>query len=385
MTARVIAFYLPQFHPIPENDRWWGKGFTEWTNVAKARPLFRRHYQPRIPADLGFYDLRLAEVREQQAELAKEAGIEGFCYWHYWFGNGRRILERPFNDVLASGRPDFPFCLAWANHSWSSKTWIQSGKNSELLIEQIYDGEEDYRAHYDAVLPAFKDERYIRVDGKPLFVIYDIRAIPDVSFFLNLWRHLAEKDNLPGIHFVAFSESTSSWRVLPNGEKHRVIPKPDMATEVFTSLFALGVDAIASSGKNRAEMLTKGRYSRFFSILLHLLGWDRMQKPYDYRRIIDHFFVKEDSWENVYPSILPQWDRSPRTGSTYDVYVGSTPALFREFAVRAISQVKNKKHEHQILFLRSWNEWAEGNYMEPDQKFGREYIQALRSALDTIV
>jgi hypothetical protein len=381
MSPRVIALYLPQFHPIPENDIWWGKGFTEWTNVAKAKPLFRGHQQPRIPADLGFYDLRMSEVREAQANMARDAGVEGFCYWHYWFGNGRRILERPFNEVLQSGRPDFPFCLAWANHSWSSKTWKKTGKNSEMLIEQRYDGEADYRAHFDAVLPAFKDKRYIRVDGKPLFVIYDVRAIPDVSLFLRLWRRLAGENNLPGIHFVAYSESTSSWRVMPDGEKRRVLPRPDMAGEVFASLLALGVDAIASSGKNRAEMLAKGRYSRLFNIMLHLLGWDRMQKPYDYRCIMGNYYVPEDSWDNVYPSIIPQWDRSPRTGSTYDVYTGSTPELFRESVISAKKRILDKSPEHQILILRSWNEWAEGNYIEPDLRFGDGFVKALKSAL----
>ena len=153
--ARVIALYLPQFHPIPENDAWWGKGFTEWTNVAKAKPLFKGHYQPHIPADLGFYDLRLPEVREAQAELAREAGIEGFCYWHYWFGNGRRLLERPFNEVLESGKPDFPFCLAWANHSWSSNSWKKGFalQKNTLLLEQTYPGEQDYIDHFHAVLP----------------------------------------------------------------------------------------------------------------------------------------------------------------------------------------------------------------------------------------
>ena len=156
--ARVIAFYLPQYHPIPENDKWWGKGFTEWTNVGRAKPLFRGHYQPRVPADLGYYDLRLPEVREAQAELAREAGIEGFCYWHYWFGNGKRLLERPFNEVLASGKPDFPFCLAWANESW--KGFLHGVKGHNTLIEQNYFGADDYETHFREILPAFLDHRY---------------------------------------------------------------------------------------------------------------------------------------------------------------------------------------------------------------------------------
>ena len=202
--ARVIAFYLPQFHPIPENDKWWGKGFTEWTNVAKAKPLFRGHDQPRIPADLGFYDLRMPEVREMQAELACEAGIEGFCYWHYWFGNGRMLLERPFREVLDSGKPKFPFCLGWANHSWSTKTWIdkKGAVGNAVIAEQTYPGVDDYRMHFDYLLPAFKDRRYIKVDGKPIFVIFAPLDIPDVSSFISLWRRLAQEAGLNGIHFV---------------------------------------------------------------------------------------------------------------------------------------------------------------------------------------
>ena len=184
--ARVISFYLPQFHPIPENDKWWGKGFTEWTNVAKAKPLFKGHYQPKIPADLGFYDLRMNEARVAQAQLAQDAGIEGFCYWRYWFGKGKELLDTPFKEVLASGKPDFPFCVGWANHSWSSYTWEKgSSKVSDvLLMEQTYI-EEDYVAHFYELLPAFRDRRYITVDGKPLFVVFDPMAIPDASVFIN--------------------------------------------------------------------------------------------------------------------------------------------------------------------------------------------------------
>lgn len=191
--ARVIAFYLPQYYPVPENDKMWGKGFTEWTNVAKAKPQFKGHYQPQIPADLGFYDLRLPQVRIEQAKMAREYGIEGFCYWHYWFGNGKRILEMPFDEVLKSGEPDFPFCLAWANHSWSNKTWQKAnGITKEVtFLEQTYPGDEDYILHFNSLLPAFRDKRYITVDDKPLFMVYDPTNIPDNAHFIELWNKLA--------------------------------------------------------------------------------------------------------------------------------------------------------------------------------------------------
>lgn len=197
---RVIALYLPQFHPIPENDKWWGKGFTEWMNVGKARPLFRGHYQPRVPADLGYYDLRLSEAREAQAEMAKSYGIEGFCYWHYWFGNGKRLLERPFQEVLSSGKPDFPFCLAWANESW--KGFFHGVNGREVLIEQEYPSEQDRIDHFYSVLPAFKDARYMQVDSKPLFMIYNPFSLPDARGFISLWQKLAKENGLTGIHFV---------------------------------------------------------------------------------------------------------------------------------------------------------------------------------------
>ena len=201
---RVIAFYLPQYHPTPDNDKWWGKGFTEWTNVGKAKPLFRGHYQPKVPADLGYYDLRLPEVRAAQAELAKEAGIEGFCYYHYWFGDGKQELELPFNEVIRTGEPDFPFCLCWANESWHAKFWDKDGKASskKLLIEQRYLGHEDNVKHFYSLLPAFKDKRYMKVDGKLLFLIYRPLDFENVSGFIQDWQKLARENELEGFHFV---------------------------------------------------------------------------------------------------------------------------------------------------------------------------------------
>ena len=182
--ARVIAFYLPQFHPIPENDEWWGKGFTEWTNTAKAKPLFPGHYQPHVPADLGFYDLRVPEARFAQAEMAKEYGIEGFCYYHYYFA-GKRLLERPFDEVLNSGMPDFPFCLCWANQTW---TGIWHGSPDRVLIEQTYPGPGDDERHFDYLCKAFHDQRYIKVDGKPMFLVYCPKELPEPEKTTEFWR-----------------------------------------------------------------------------------------------------------------------------------------------------------------------------------------------------
>lgn len=199
--ARFIAFYLPQYHPTKENDEWWGAGFTEWTNVVRAKKLYRGHYQPKIPADLGFYDLRLSESREAQARMAREYGIEGFCYWHYWFGNGRRLLQRPFDEVVAYGKPDFPFCLAWANHSWAKKQFDKNG-TQEMLMEQTYPGDEDFILHFNTMLPAFKDNRYIKVNGKLLFMVYNPLDNPSLKRFMELWQKMAKENGLEGFYFV---------------------------------------------------------------------------------------------------------------------------------------------------------------------------------------
>lgn len=380
MKARVIAYYLPQFHPIPENDKYWGKGFTEWTNVAKAKPLFKGHYQPRIPADLGFYDLRLPEVREQQAQMAREAGIEGFCYWHYWFGNGKRLLQRPFNEVVQSGKPDFPFCLAWANHSWKTSTWENGGKD-RMIVEQRYLGEEDYTMHFQEVLPSFRDKRYITIEDKPLFAIFDPYNFRDVSNFIKTWQRLAKENGLKGIYFIAICNSTSTLQRNADGTLKRVTPNLQSSERVYNDLLNLGFDGINSFGKSRAEMLCMGKYMRIVKKLLHQYLPFLPTHCIDYEKITQHFFAPEDSWQNVYPSIFPQWDRTPRAGSSEGVYIKATPTSFKKHIQDALNVIKNKDVQHQILFLRSWNEWGEGNYVEPDLKYGHGFLDAIQETI----
>uniref|UniRef100_UPI0023EF9926 glycosyltransferase WbsX family protein n=1 Tax=Prevotella multiformis TaxID=282402 RepID=UPI0023EF9926 len=341
MKARVIAYYLPQFHPIPENDEAWGKGFTEWTNVASAKPQFKGHYQPRIPADLGFYDLRLSEVREQQARMAKEAGIEGFCYWHYWFGNNKRLLERPFQEVLNSGKPDFPFCLAWANHDWTTKTWKNNGKPA-MIAKQLYPGEEDYRQHFHTVLPAFKDHRYITVDGKPLFAIFDPYSFKDIRNFIEVWRNLAKENGLKGIHFIAICNNTSTMKRLADGSIKRVLPNTNSSAEVYKEMLSLGFDGLNSFGKSRGEMLALGRIKRTVRFLLQKnISWFPPLK-YDYAKVTKHFFSPEDRWDNVYPTIMPQWDRTPRAGKHEGIYINSTPENFKKHIEEALEVINDK-------------------------------------------
>lgn len=360
MKARVIAFYLPQYHPFKENDEWWGKGFTEWTNVGKARPLFRGHYQPRVPADLGYYDLRMPLVREQQAEMARAAGVEGFMYWHYWFGNGRTLLQNIFDEVVSSGKPDFPFCIGWANHEWSNRTWDVKGQKTKrrVLMSMEYPGDEDIVNHFYSLLSAFKDKRYITVDGKLLFVIWDPLGMPDANHFIQMWNELALKNGLNGFHFVGLAQD-------------------------IEKTIGLGFDAVAPNNQWMAESKLNGGH--YWHTLKNKL---RAKYPnlipldtYSYRKITKYLLSGRETEENIYPQIIPNWDRSPRAGRKAVIYKDSTPKLFGNLVERAVDMIANKQDEHKIIFLRSWNEWAEGNYMEPDLKFGKGYLEELRKKI----
>lgn len=381
--VRVIALYLPQFHPIDLNNKWWGKGYTEWINVAKARPLFKGHYQPHIPADLGFYDLRLANIREEQAELAKEAGIEGFCYWHYWLDKSTQLLDLPFKEVLKSGKPDYPFCLGWANHSWKNDQWAEakSFKKVTMAIEQTYD-KEDYDIHFYDLLDAFKDVRYIKVDGKPLFLIYDPLSLPDPEYFIERWQKLARKNGLKGIHFVGIVSNLLSYNRDFGGEaKFKITSPKESAKPRYEQILHAGFDAVNSRGQYRAELIESGTWKRYFQTLLFKLFRIKILKVFQYSSIIKHLFVPEDRWENVYPTLLPNWDRSPRSGRKAIIYHNSSPELFRKHIKDALDIVSLKQEEHKILFLMSWNEWGEGNYVEPDQKYGHGYLDVLKEEL----
>lgn len=310
MKARLLALYLPQFHPIPENDLWWGKGFTEWTNVGKARRYFRNHYQPRVPADLGYYDLRVAETRQAQADMAREYGVEGFAH---------------------------------------------GITNRNMLIEQLYGGVEDYTAHFRAVLPAFRDHRYITVDGKPLFMIYKPLADPEVKVFIATWRELAEKNGLPGIYFVG----------------HENAPVPNVG-----AIFSTGVDAV---NPLRLVGYFNVRHSFFERQRVKFDRWRKIPLNYPYERMAAYFLNgDEDTRENVFPSVIPNWDHTPRSGKEGWIVTDSTPELFGKHLREAVEMVRGKAPEHRIILLKSWNEWAEGNYVEPDLKWGRGYLEAIR-------
>lgn len=376
--ARVIAFYLPQFHPTEVNNKYWGQGFTEWTNVAKAKPLFKGHYQPQIPADLGFYDLRLPEVREEQANLAREYGVEGFCYWHYWFGNGETVLDMPIKEVLKTGKPDFPFCIGWANHSWGNSTWKKNNifEKDTLFFEQKYLGVDDYTKYFNACLPYFKDSRYICVDGKPLFLIYNPYEIPDVDEFITLWNRLAKENGLKGVYFVGRATSITS--------KTRFRSRKSILAETekrYKVLLDKGFDAISSSGLQRAELCNTSYFFRVLFKFLEKKKWDYIPHIYDYMKIVNTMYTEEDKWENVFPQIVPRWDKTPRRGRKATVYKNSTPERFGESIDLVMDYLKDKSDEHKIIFAFAWNEWGEGAYLEPDLKFGRGYLEEIRKRI----
>lgn len=380
LEARVIALYLPQFHPIPENDEWWGKGFTEWTNVGRAKPLFKGHYQPKVPADLGYYDLRVPEVREEQAKLAIEAGVEGFCYYHYWFGGGKRLLERPFTEVVESGKPNFPFCLCWANHSWSSATWQKNGSTKGFLLQQTYPGIKDYEQHFNCLKKSFADPRYMKVDGKNLFFIFDPYDFTDSKTFFECWRKLAKENDLPDFYFVGMTSSTMSFKIGDNGSKEACLPDLNSARDVYNSILAMGYDAVNSYGKRRGEMKAKGRLISLINKFLTRYGFARPFN-YDYSKTVSEYFMPEDVWDNVFPTVIPQWDRTARNSKKEGIYLNISPEKFYNHVKQALNLVKMKPDEKKIIVLKSWNEWAEGNYIEPDLKYGKGFIKALYKAL----
>lgn len=345
---RVIVFYLPQFYPTPENDGWWEPGFTEWTNVVRAKSFFRGHEQPRIPRDLGFYDLRVPETREKQALLAREAGIEGFCYWHYWFA-GRRLLNRVFDEVVESGKPDFPFCLCWADHSWYRKTWSHNNQN-KLLIEQTYPGEQDYIDHFYALLPAFKDQRYIKIDNKLVFGIFNSHSIPSFPLMKQIWEELAKKYGLPGFCFFGLVQ---------------------MKTRV-ESVLEKGYDIIVYENMSNV-------YDYHWPLWEQRL-WHLFHRPkaLSYRKYVDASIAFFRQHKEYIPCIMPNFDHSPRSSYYGRVLKNNSPKEWGRLC-REVVQMQQERQQ-PIVFIKAWNEWGEGNYLEPDIKYGHAYLDECRQA-----
>jgi lipopolysaccharide biosynthesis protein len=360
----AIAFHLPQFHPIAENDEWWGKGFTEWTNVVKAAPRFPGHYQPHLPADLGFYDLRLPESRAAQAKLAANYGIHGFCYYHYWF-HGRQVLERPVNDIWESGEPRFPFCLCWANENWT-RQW--DGLQNQVLLEQRYSTADDL-AHIRRLIPMFLDPRYIRVGDRPLFLVYRASQLPKPEGTAETWRREAERAGLKGLFLVRVES-------LDECGDPRVIG------------FDSGLDFQPRGSLVSHLRIYRRKWWHVRRLGTHELGL-RENYVYEYEDLAKNALASPIRGYPRIPCVCPGWDNSPRRTQGATIFVNSTPEVYegwlREVVDRQKARISSGISADSLVFINAWNEWAEGNHLEPCQRWGREYLKATRRALGVTV
>lgn len=344
-----VAFYLPQFHPIPENDRWWGQGFTEWTNVRAAKPLFRGHHQPRVPERLGYYDLRDPDIRAQQADLAQQFGIAAFCYYHYWF-NGHRLLERPFDEVLSSGQPDFPFMICWANENW---TRVWDGGERNVLIEQKYSDRDDLD-HFRVLAPALADPRYVTLDGRPVLLVYKIGLLPDAARTADTWRAEADRLGLAPPYLCSVESAGDAHRdprsygfdaAVEFAPQPRHLPKWRRTNHVLESL--------------AAKSILPRRFGH------HIFRYDA---------IIERLAAKPAPDHPWFRAITPGWDNTPRRRTGGLIIRDSTPERFEQWATDVLRESAARHSE--FVFINAWNEWAEGAYLEPDQQHGTAYLEA---------
>lgn len=364
---RPIAIYLPQFHPIPENDEWWGKGFTEWTNVVKAKPRFHGHYQPHLPADLGYYDLRLAETRKAQADLAKQYGIYGFCYYHYWF-NGKRVLDRPFQEVFDSGQPDFPFMLCWANENW---TRIWDGGENMVLLEQSYSMEDNLK-HIKSLIPYFKDKRYIKIGHRPIFAIYKDSAIPNITETTRLFKEECAKEGID-LYLCRFDRCRGTLKVEPQ---------------------EIGFDAavefqpLSSSFSDYSRLLNnKNKENRIYRYVTSIKKRIFPKKTVediliDYKDFVDFDINFAKPGYKIFPGVSPGWDNSSRrNNSRAQIFYNSSPKVFKKWVKAKFYNLNKLSDNENLLFINAWNEWAEGNHLEPCEKYGHQYLEALKEAI----
>ncbi|MDO9085545.1 MAG: glycoside hydrolase family 99-like domain-containing protein [Anaerolineaceae bacterium] len=347
LNLKLIAFYLPQYHPIPENDEWWGKGFTEWTNVSKAVPQFMGHYQPHLPGELGFYDLRVPEVQRRQVELAKKYGIYGFCFYYYWF-NGKKLLEQPLDKFISDIEIDFPFCLCWANENWTRR-W--DGLEEDILIEQIYSEENDLLLIND-ISKFFEHPNYIKIDGRPILIVYRAQNLPNPTLTAKTWRKYC-LDKFIGNPYLVLAQ-TFGYSGNPN---------------------LIGFDAVVEFppfGANLIDIQPKVEWlSPDFSGFL-----------YDYQEVVNSLITKPKVDYQVFKTVMPSWDNTPRKNKKGSIFFGSTPWIYQRWLSQIIKQTKNfQKPEMQYVFINAWNEWGEGAYLEPDRKFGYAYLNATRKSL----
>lgn len=358
----IFSYYLPQFHPVPENDRWWGEGFTEWTNVKKARPLFPGHRQPFRPKELGYYSLDDNETIKKQVKLATKYGVDGFVFYHYWFGNGKTLLEKPILNFLNDPSIDFKFCVCWANESWKG-TWHGASKN-QLLQEQKYLGRKDYEKHFEFLLPFFLDERSLKIEDKPVYQIYVPESIPNLDTYIETFNQLAKEVGLNGIYWIGVK-----------------------CSDDFDPL-KFGIQGLINGNLRKINQYHKksinGMFSRFGlsnPLIRKYKNWPK-RIPYRIVRFCLEDFKNRYDFD-FYPLAIPNWDNTPRVHQEGTVYTGCSPKEFKKHLSACIKQAKkNQNPDKQIVFIKSWNEWAEGNILEPEKKFGLGYLKVIKELVN---
>lgn len=375
---KIIAFYLPQFHNIPENDEWWGDGFTEWVNVKKAKPLYAGHVQPKEPLDDNYYDLTDDKVKVWQSQLAKKYGVYGFCYYHYWF-NGKLLLEKPMEQMLANPEVDTPFCICWANEAWT-KAWVNS---TQTLIPQKYGEKKEWKDHFDYMLKFFKDDRYIKCDGKPLLVIYKPELIECGNEMIDYFQELAKEAGFPGIcmayqhgNMDFYSENKDDSRYDLDIEFQPIYARYDYDKDHAKSGLKVKLKPIY----NKMSIWLGKKLGREINLRWKKKGSDVVRK-YDYDKIWECILNKKVVDKKRVPGAFAMWDNTPRHGLNGHVYMGATPEKFEAYLKRLIKKTKTE-YNKDMIFVYAWNEWAEGGYLEPDKENGYGYLKAIHNALE---
>lgn len=359
MRPRIVAFYLPQFHTIPENDEWWGKGFTDWTNVKKGKKLFKKQEQPRIPLDNNYYDPTRVETLQWQARLMNQYGVYGLCFYHYWF-NGKLLLEKPAEQLLAHAEIPMRFCMSWANEPWA-RTW--DGKNSHVLMPQEYGTVEDWRKHFDYLLPFFKDERYIKVDGCPMFLLYKSTSIPQCKEMMDAWNVWAQENGFPAIHFVETMRGTGlDSRDLPY--RARVEFEP-IRTNIQQNI-------VLRTYQRVRRRVIKGVDKLFHVEIPH-------NTPFAFSDVADRS-CRLHSPEGSYAGAFVGWDNTARKGLAGTVVLPPSKEEFEAYLKEKIHIMQEVYHT-DFLFINAWNEWAEGTYLEPDTNHGYDYLEVIKKVV----
>ena len=369
---KVIAFYLPQYHNIPENNEWWGDGFTEWVNVKKSKPLFDGHYQPREPLNDNYYNLLDDETKLWQASLAKEYGIYGFCYYHYWF-DGHMLLEKPMEQMLKNKAIDLPFCVCWANAPWT-KAWV--GDEKKVLIPQNYGGKKEWKEHFDYMLQFFNDERYIRVDDKPLFVLYRPEIVGCLNEMLDYWNELAKENGFTD--GLCFAYQYGDFDFIKNKDDSRFDMNIEFEPQyAYKDLFSNQHKLLKTIRRNLSNWMAK-----HFGIDLIRYGanYFNKKKTIDYDLAWEAILKRKPASPKNVPGAFVDFDNAPRHGENAKIYAEATPQKFEKYFSQLIKKTKDV-YKKDYIFLTAWNEWAESSYLEPDKKFEYGYLEAVRNAL----